>query len=422
MWEYYEGKSILVTGGSGFLGTAIVHRLLMSTCVSRIYLVCRGGNEKLQSRWREWLPDDTVDKLCDSNRLVVLDGDILLPSLGLSQSELELIRNNTNIIIHAASAINLGSRLKRACIVSSVSSAYSNTHLYYRSHESDVQINEDIYQLENEYNILDELNEVRKHGTSQAYEAENFPWAYGYAKHLTERLLQHRFSEHASDEQLLIVRPGIIGPSQCLPFPGYIMPMSSPYTMLAAAFALVPSRAIKIASKMENPDAGVTGDEVPVDVVADRLLCHLALGTSGCIHAVSGVKSRLKLETWRHSLMKLRRIPWGLQPLWVKADWKSTNQHCISRLYAICGASFAFSEEKTIKMCKEIPEKEQQNLQLFTQIDTSENLLTQTAGIRYAMDQYARKSTIAWLIVWLFYSDFGKIDNTNGSAEQRSVK
>lgn len=54
-----------------------------------------------------------MDKLCDSNRLVVLDGDILLPSLGLSQSELELIRNNTNIIIHAASAINLGSRLKR---------------------------------------------------------------------------------------------------------------------------------------------------------------------------------------------------------------------------------------------------------------------------------------------------------------------
>lgn len=45
MWTYYEGKSILVTGGSGFLGTAIVHRLLTSTSVSRIYLVCRGGSE-----------------------------------------------------------------------------------------------------------------------------------------------------------------------------------------------------------------------------------------------------------------------------------------------------------------------------------------------------------------------------------------
>lgn len=45
MWEYFNEKSILVTGGSGFLGTALVYRLLTSTSTARIYLVCRGGGK-----------------------------------------------------------------------------------------------------------------------------------------------------------------------------------------------------------------------------------------------------------------------------------------------------------------------------------------------------------------------------------------
>lgn len=116
----------------------------------------------------------------------------------------------------------------------------------------------------------------------------------------------------------------------------------------------------------------MTGDEVPVDVVADRLLCHLAMGTIGCIHAVSGVRSRLKLEEWWQSLLKIRRIPGGVHLRWVKADWKSANQHSIARLYAVCGASFAFSEDKTIAISQVISEQSQSDLQLFTTINTSE--------------------------------------------------
>ncbi|PIG85893.1 hypothetical protein AARAC_001743 [Aspergillus arachidicola] len=146
---------------------------------------------------------------------------------------------------------------------------------------------------------------------------------------------------------------------------------------------------------MNDPDSRVIIDEVPVDVVADRLLCHLAMGTSGCIHAVSGVRSRLKFEELSNSLMKVRRIP-------VKADWKSTGQHSISRLYAILGASFNFSEDKTIAMCQKLSEEEQQDLQLFTQIDISDNLLIQTEAIRFAMNAFARKRKIWRLFVWLF--------------------
>lgn len=44
MWEKYSGKHILITGGSGFLGTALVHRIITKApTVGRIYIICRNG-------------------------------------------------------------------------------------------------------------------------------------------------------------------------------------------------------------------------------------------------------------------------------------------------------------------------------------------------------------------------------------------
>ncbi|KAB8206089.1 hypothetical protein BDV34DRAFT_235012 [Aspergillus parasiticus] len=305
MWEYNEGKSVLDTGGSGFLGTTIVHRLVMSTSLSCIYL------------WRKWLPP-IVNKLYDTKRLIVLDGDILLTNL-------------LHIIIHAASSINLGSALKRVSDPIIEASEIIASLAFTCKRLDHVQINEEIYEPERQSHVLDELAEA-------------------YAKHLTERLLQHYFSVHASEKKLLIVRPAI------------------------ATFTLALTKEVRIATKMDDPDSRVIIDEVPVDVVADRLLCHLAMGTSGCIHAVSGVRPRLKFEELSNSLMKLRRIP----------------------------ASFNFSEDKTIAMCQKLSEEEQQDLQLFTRIDISDDLLTQTEAIRFAINAFARKRKIWRLIVWLF--------------------
>lgn len=46
LWDNFQDKNILITGGSGFLGTTIVYRLVTkATGVGKIYLVCRGGRE-----------------------------------------------------------------------------------------------------------------------------------------------------------------------------------------------------------------------------------------------------------------------------------------------------------------------------------------------------------------------------------------
>lgn len=43
MLDYYQGKTIFITGGSGFLGTALVHRIATTIEFKHIYLLQRGG-------------------------------------------------------------------------------------------------------------------------------------------------------------------------------------------------------------------------------------------------------------------------------------------------------------------------------------------------------------------------------------------
>ena len=43
MWKYYSGKVLFITGASGFLGTALVYRIISQAPVAHLYLLCRDG-------------------------------------------------------------------------------------------------------------------------------------------------------------------------------------------------------------------------------------------------------------------------------------------------------------------------------------------------------------------------------------------
>lgn len=45
LWEYYNGKTVFITGGTGFIGTVLLYRLMTQSSPERVYVLCPGGQE-----------------------------------------------------------------------------------------------------------------------------------------------------------------------------------------------------------------------------------------------------------------------------------------------------------------------------------------------------------------------------------------
>ncbi|KGO73845.1 Male sterility, NAD-binding [Penicillium italicum] len=426
MWDYYNDKTIFITGGTGFLGTAIVYRLLTQTSVRHVYMLCRGGIGKLQSKWTQSLSSATVEKLLGTNRITVMDGDILSPDLGISQKDLSILRQEVNVIIHSASSINLAKSLDKLSEVITgaservaglaltcpglnrfvyVSTVYSNSYLPPTGEGIQVKIKEEIYDPNpNDHpDVMKEWAQVQQTGSSDAYEAHDFPWSYAYAKNLTERLLIHMFAQSGFKDKLLIVRPSVIGPAQNFPVPGYTVPLSSPTTLLAAMVALIPGGVVTIATKAVGQVSQLFIDEVPVDVVVDRLLAHLAMATTGCVHAVSGKRAQPQFIKWWDSAVSLRRLPRNIDLNWKDLDWKSKEQHRLARFYVILGAYFEFYEDKTIALGQNPLVESCKELQLFNKLNYGEQLQSRTEDIYFVMNHVAESDERARRVIKQFY-------------------
>ncbi|KAJ5104593.1 hypothetical protein NUU61_001940 [Penicillium alfredii] len=422
LWEKFRDKNILITGGSGFLGTAIVHRLVTKAAApGKIYILCRGGRDSLEKKWREWLGTE-ADALLSAHNLIVLQGDIETMDVDTALDGLKL---ELNVIIHVASTINLArplKQIKNMIVYASlklaelgekcenlerfvyVSTAYANANLYQSRGTANVTVDEQIYTYGNDTTV-DEFEELVKSDESIRFHefVEQFPYAYTYAKHLTERLLQKKLGD-----RLLIVRPSIIGPAQSYPFRGYSMPLSTPSTLFSAAIMLTPSRSMVLATRANNPMVEATSDEVPVDVVADRLLAHLAYGTTGPVHAVSGRNALSIFQNWWQECMKERRLPWKVNPVWRPIDWRSPELHPISRTTVLFGTSFEFSDDKTGDLFGTLNDEEKVEWELYTQkTDTEYDLSQRRQHIRYCMKKIAKRSAGARMLIRVFYRKYG---------------
>ncbi|OJJ82552.1 uncharacterized protein ASPGLDRAFT_67980 [Aspergillus glaucus CBS 516.65] len=355
-------EGVYLHDARSFLGTATLTRILSKTSPKRIYVLCRRGYEGARERWTSLLPDSIAEALLCSPKITIVDGDIIAEKMSLSDEMWNTLEQTVNITIHSASSINLLSglpKMSRSVIQPTlelaecslkfrnlerfvyISTAYCNTHLW----------------------RLTEAADVPGQATNTAFTIS--PFAYAYAKNLTERLITHKFNKHDISNKLLIIRPSVIAPAIEFPYQGFSSPASTPSTVLAASIVLYPGRHMVIVGRCQDPWKETTMDEVPIDVVVDRLLIHTAFATSGCIHAVRGENERFPFEAWWKPLMGERRIPWRVKPAWKEVDWHSSKLHPSARIYKVLGASFAFSQERTLELGERLREKGRGDLRLF---------------------------------------------------------
>ncbi|KAJ5788564.1 hypothetical protein N7457_003554 [Penicillium paradoxum] len=418
IWDYYNGKTVFVTGGTGFIGTALLCRLLSQSSPERVYALCRGGREKAHAKWFKTLPKSVANRLTENPRLTIFDGELGETSrMNLSEETIQMLKQTVHIVFHAASSIKLQNSLRELaytvlapslCLTQYAlkfpnlerfvffSTAYANAHLWKTHKSTDVPVDERVYPLgteEEDYSLsaLEAWKEVQKTGSSDEYDSHDFPWPYAYAKHLAERLVLQKASERNKLDKVLIIRPSVLGPAEKFPCLGFSTSYGAPSTACAAAYMLHPGRRIKLPTRCENPDKESTIDEVPVDVVVDRTLLHVALGTSGCVHAVSGEQGRLTTEEWWHAFKKERRLPWKAKPAWTSDDWHSPDLHQMARQFKIIGTSFAFSQEKTIQAAEKLDHSEKKDLVLFVDRSKPYSLHLRRHHIHHQAVQVAKK-------------------------------
>lgn len=116
--DYYNNKTILITGVTGFIGKLLVTKLLYSCPqINKIYCLIRSKNGmNSQQRLNEITACKVFDLLRKSNstfkdKLIAINGDILNLNNNQELNNL-LVNENINIVFHLAGTVKFDDNLR----------------------------------------------------------------------------------------------------------------------------------------------------------------------------------------------------------------------------------------------------------------------------------------------------------------------
>jgi long-chain acyl-CoA synthetase len=126
--EFFTGKTVLVTGATGFLGKALVEKILRSLPgIRRVYLLIRPKERASRQVdaderfWGEVLKSSIFDRLKSDlgpgfdgfveERIAVVNGDLTDERLGVSDDDYRRLCDEVEVLINSAAVVNFDERL-----------------------------------------------------------------------------------------------------------------------------------------------------------------------------------------------------------------------------------------------------------------------------------------------------------------------
>ncbi|KAL3272790.1 hypothetical protein HHI36_014250 [Cryptolaemus montrouzieri] len=238
--EFYNGKSVLITGGLGFMGKLIIEKLLR-TCknIATIYLIVRPKRQKdAATRVEEAFNDILFSELKKvhpefKKKIVAIEGDLSLPGIGITEENRRIINDNVNIIIHGAASVKLNEDISSSIttnllgtieILKVVKSCKSLSSFVYvstvYSNSMHREIEEKVYFTP--YSADEILKLVKDEGKKLDSKSEwiigRWPNSYSFSKAISENTV----IKECSGLPVCIFRPAIITATHREPVKGWI--------------------------------------------------------------------------------------------------------------------------------------------------------------------------------------------------------
>uniref|UniRef100_A0A670XR59 Fatty acyl-CoA reductase n=1 Tax=Pseudonaja textilis TaxID=8673 RepID=A0A670XR59_PSETE len=238
---YYSGKSVLVTGATGFMGKVLIEKFLRSCHdVKTIYVCVRPkAGHSIQTRVENMLKCKVFDRVREEwpnfhEKIKPISAEFTKPNLAISSEDMEELVSEVNVIFHCAATVRFDEPLKDALLLNVMGTqqllelAHQMKNLKALIHVSTAfsncnreNIEEVIYPVPVEPKKLLELVAWMDGSLIEAITPNligDWPNTYTFSKALTEHLIQ----QEKGDLNVAIVRPSIVGASWQEPFPGWI--------------------------------------------------------------------------------------------------------------------------------------------------------------------------------------------------------
>ncbi|XP_050316285.1 fatty acyl-CoA reductase wat-like isoform X2 [Anthonomus grandis grandis] len=280
--KFYKGRNVFITGGTGFMGKALIEKLLRETDVETIYVLIREKKGKTPHMRIDSLFDDVIfdrvkiEKPKCRNKVEAIPGDCTIAGLGISIIDRQKLISNIDVVFHVAATVNFNEHLKLAYNINlngtkdllnlaremknlksiiHVSTAYSNCQR--------IQINEEIYDHPVKSSDLEALLEKMTDEEVSSCEPKilgEWPNTYTFTKALAESLVK----EMSGTMPLGVFRPGIVISTCREPVPGWIDNLYGPTGVAVGTISGV--------LRVSPCDTSKRADLVPVDTCVCGLI------------------------------------------------------------------------------------------------------------------------------------------------------
>ncbi|XP_076246331.1 putative fatty acyl-CoA reductase CG5065 isoform X2 [Calliopsis andreniformis] len=250
--EWYRGRNVFITGGTGFMGKVLIYKLLLSCeSLGNIFILVRQKkNVDPQARLQLLVQEEPFRVIREKyperlKKLILIPGDTTVNDLALSTADKQRLQRDVSVVFHMAANVKFDLPLKEAVRVNTVGTlsvlnlAKQLPHLESFIHVSTTYCHCDETVLEERHypcdvqpeviiNTVTNMNdEVLNAMTPKLIQGQ--PNTYAFTKALTEDLVQR------CGLPVGIARPSIVVASWKEPVPGWVDNMNGPTGLMIGA-------------------------------------------------------------------------------------------------------------------------------------------------------------------------------------------